>query len=241
MKGKRCATPCLEASVILFLIGGCASPTVFVAQDDGERGRARDVDGSAEDGGGSEAGCQCPVVPDEHASRSCEEGSTDCTVITCQGDHYDVDGRADNGCEARDIPGNNTSSTATEVDIPDAEPIDINSQILSDDRPHDTEPVLRPLGLPDWWKVTAVGPGNAEKTMQACLFIGDLPPDSRFEICISEAGSMTPSVCKTVTPNTPPGPNRCVSAMADAGTFYVRAVKEAGAHSAKTYALYLDH
>lgn len=239
-----------SGALALSVLGACALPSSGSGADDGNRSEggvgviveddAMGVPQPGGEGGTDEDVCRCPVVTD-HATWACEEGSDACTILVCRGERYDVDGRLDNGCEAQDTPRHDTLETAVEVDLPDARPVNVDAPILSDDRAHDTEPVKRELGLPDWWKVTAIGNGNLGKTMHACLYVGDLPVDSVYEVCISEAGSERPSVCKTVAPTTPEGLSRCAVAADDSGIFFVRVLKKAGAHSARTYALYLEH
>jgi hypothetical protein len=161
--------------------------------------------------------------------------------VTCKGDSYDVDGDPANGCEALDGPDQSSAERAVPVELPTAAHVDINDQILVDERPHAAAPATREEGLPDWWKVTATGGGNPDKKMHACLFIGTLPADSVYQVCISQKGSNDPTVCRDITPTTPAGVTRCVFANDDAGTFYVRVARKAGTPTVNKFALYLEH
>jgi hypothetical protein len=93
---------------------------------------------------------------------TCANGTT-CT-FSCQGENYDVDGNAANGCEVPDAPvGNHTKSTAAdEGQVSDCDsPFTFGGTLVSDARVHENPAVVgfdTPSGsAPDWYQVEGVG------------------------------------------------------------------------------------
>jgi len=229
---------------------------------------ASDVDlASMDDGGGSSPGeggtCQLGTANDcGKCGASCPASATDpmtamptCTDatsagtcdITCTGEHYDLDGKPANGCEAADLPIQDTPLTAVAVALADANPQNMVAPLYGDKRKHDTDQAARDLGREDWFKVTATGAGAAGVGMGACLSAGNFPSDDVLEVCITTDGSTTtdPSGCASLTVANDGGGSSCVSpgglTNVDSGTFYVRVRRTAGSANANQYALYLRH
>jgi hypothetical protein len=194
----------------------------------------------------------CPGMDTSATLRTCSAATSAGTCdIECKGDYYDVDGVASNGCEALDVT-QSSATTATAVTLANVAPAGgscnntnngctVSMAIASDMRKHDSAPPDRPLGLEDWWKVTAVGAGGSNP-MKACLSISnaDWPTDNKYEVCISPLGSMTPSTCATAIARMP---SMCVqpTGNTDAGTYYLRVRKTVGMPTGLGYALYLEH
>ena len=216
------------------------------------------------DGSGSGSGCMlgtpdhcgsctmaCPGMDGASTQRTCSGSTSTATCgIVCGGEFYDVDGNAANGCEAEDVPVQDTAGTAVAIMLPNVtggtgactganNPCTQTGQIYGDARFHEEPPLSRVLGRDDWYVVTAVGAG-AGGTMVACLGITNFPADNRYEVCIGNSGSTTPTSCMTVIGG---GSSVCVSppTPADAGTFFVRISKASGSLTLNKYALYVSH
>jgi hypothetical protein len=201
-------------------------------------------------------GMSCPGVDNAGTARTCgsaDGGGGDACGILCKGDFYDVDGDATTGCEFED-PDQNSVALAVAVMLPNIATAtggtcdNTNNgctavrSIGSDTREHDSPPTSRPLGLVDWWVITAAGTGTSNP-MTACLSISnfDWPTDNLYEVCIAPtSGSMTPTICKTAMPRVG---GVCVSPTGnpDSGTFYITVTKTAGSPTALGYGLYLEH
>jgi hypothetical protein len=186
---------------------------------------------------------KCPGLDDARSERTCSDATSAGTCgITCKGEAYDLDGQPANGCEAEDLPVQDTEATAVATALTGAN-LNVTAQIYGDGRPHDAAPTSRPLGREDWFKVTATGGTSA---MTACLSISNFPADNTYEVCISgDAQNTFPSgSCKAVTPASQTGAERCVSPPAPApssGVFLVRIRKSNGSNTPNKYALYLAH
>jgi hypothetical protein len=201
-------------------------------------------------------GKSCPGVDNDSTTRTCgtaDGGSGDACNILCKADFYDVDGDPTNGCELED-PNQNTVALAVAVTLQDLSMTSggtcdntgngctVSRAGGSDARAHDSPPTERPLGLIDWWVITAIGTGTSNP-MTACLSISnfDWPTDNTYEICMAPtSGSMTPTLCATAMPRVG---GVCVSPTGnpDAGTFYLTVAKTAGSPTALGYAIYLEH
>lgn len=166
------------------------------------------------------------------------------------GNAYDLDGDLATGCEALDQPEQSTAALAVPISLPDANDPDHQSNPLSvtafaygDDRAHEPPPAQRPMGLPDWWSVTAVGEGDLNSGMVACLGVVNFPADTRMELCISDIGttSFTASSCEVAEGT---GPSVCVeppSGTDAGGPYHVRVRLLEGTRTANGYALFLKH
>jgi hypothetical protein len=194
---------------------------------------------------------KCPGPDDATTSRTCSDAtaSAQCDIL-CHGEYYDLDGDPTNGCEALDAVIQDTPATAVPITLPDVvdptyktNPRNLVEQIYSDMRKHDAPPVLRPLGRDDYWAVTAVGVGDPNSGMAACLGITNYPADNQYQVCISDIGSTTfsPAGCGVAMGGQS---SQCVTppAMTDAGgPYYVRVHKVAGTNTPLEYALFLTH
>ena len=176
--------------------------------------------------------------------------STGTCTLTCVGEYYDMDGDSSNGCEAQDVPVQDTAATAVAVALPNVtggtgactntnNPCTIVGQIYSDDRAHAASPTMRTLGRDDWYVITATGTGTPNH-MGTCLGIPSYPADNIYEVCISANGSTMPTMCGTTTGG---GASACVTAPGnpDAGTFYISVHKMSGTRTPLNYYLYVEH
>jgi hypothetical protein len=170
--------------------------------------------------------------------------------LVCRGERYDVDGRDDTGCEAEDLPLQDSPTVAVAINLPDlvdstrGNPRNYAGHIYGDSRLHDGDLQERPNGRDDWFAVTAVGPGDPHQKMGACLSISSFPRDNQFQVCITEAGqsSFGTNQCAVVTGDA--GGSVCVRPASQpdfGGPFYVRVRKLAGTNALLDYALYLSH
>ena len=108
-------------------------------------------------------GTLCPGAGAPFAEPVCLNGDT-CGIV-CQGDHYDVDGNPDNGCEVSGGVANHTMETAATATpatqgCDDAVTGGFIGMIASDGRAH--SPAVEGLdpvtgAAPQWWKVRATG------------------------------------------------------------------------------------
>jgi len=192
----------------------------------------------------------CPVGDPSRTRATCSDATpAGACGLVCLGDAYDFDGKLASGCEAVDTR-HDTAATALAITLPDVtggtgactggnNPCTVVEQILSDVRDHENAPIARPLGVEDWFRVTAAGEGTPQP-MKACLSVGNFPVDNRVELCISDGDSMMPTACGVAIGGLP---SVCVSPTdnPNSGTFYVRVRKQFGTATANGYALYLEH
>ncbi len=257
-------------------LGGCGGPSIrpdagATGKDAGPDAGGGGSDGgtgagdAGTDGGADAGGCtlgtadhcgtcgtSCPGVDDVGTSRVCLSG-TACDIY-CKGEHYDVDTQVDSGCEAEDLPVQDTLATAAPVGLPayaaggtgaelcdgSTNPCTVGGQTYGDARVHDSAPQFRALGRDDWFKVTASSTASPNNVLKSCLWIGNFPVDNSFSLCVSEAGGQSVDTCANVTGG---GSSACVQPAggADVGIFYVRVQRLAGSITPNHYALYLEH
>ncbi len=256
----------LRGGFVFALIGAAAVAACANGGDtSGDHGAAdggstNDAGSASESGGGNDSGmCMlgsitdcgacgkaCATTDMKTALATCSDATMTATCdIECTGEHYDLDGKADNGCETDDVPIQDTATTAVAVMLPDANAKNIVAPLYGDKRAHDTDVAARALGREDWFVVTASG-AAAGGGMTACLSAGNFPSDNVLEVCITQNGSTTFDApgCKTYTVANDAG-SSCVNpngmASNDLGTFYVRVRRTAGTSNANQYALYLRH
>jgi hypothetical protein len=227
--------------------------------DGGRDARTQNGDSS----GGGDGGGNCTLGTNDHCGAcdhacrasdkstkyACSDGTTSATcLITCLAEYYDLNGDANDGCEAQDPTVQDTAASAVIVSLPDANdptfktnPLNILGYVYGDGRPHESPPTSRPFGREDWYHVTAVGNGTG-MGMGACLGISNFPPDDTFEVCISDNnGNTFPATgCKPVKGG---GASACVvpTGNPNAGVYYVRVRKTDGSNTADGYALFLRH
>ncbi len=251
-----CAAPGLQPSGSTDGDGGAGDGAAGQA----DLGGAPDLAGG--DGGGGcvlgsgdhcgACGTSCPPGADDGGTlRTCSDSTAaGACGIVCRGEAYDVDGQLANGCEAIDQPIQDSSLAAVAITLPNVandpamltNPRNLAAQIYGDARVHESAPAQRVLGRDDWYKVTAVGAGDAASGMTACLGITNFPADDQFQLCISDSGQAVfgAAGCKLVAGG---AASVCVPppALTDAGTYYVRVHKMAGSNTANQYALFLQH
>jgi hypothetical protein len=233
--------------------GGSPSPDLVRAGDGG---------GSGSDGGGP-----CTLGTGDHCgtcSNSCPPGADDngtqrtcsaptafgtCDII-CKGEYYDVNGKADDGCESQDLPLQDTSITAVVIPLPDAveppdggfttNPRNIIDKVYGDARTHDTAPMLRPNGREDWYRIDVTGTGSSSFGVGACLGITNFPTDNVFELCLRQTtATFGGSDCVTVMGMQP---SACMQLTTDGtGSYYARVRKTAGTNTTLKYALFIKH
>ncbi len=202
-------------------------------------------------------GKKCPGPDDQTTVRTCS--GTDATAscdILCRGEHYDLDGKVDNGCEAEDPIVQDSLASAVAITLPDvasdpmlkSNPLNVVAPLYGDARTHESPPTMRPLGREDWYKVTAVGTGTTDGTgMVACLSAANFPSDDELEVCITQNGMTTFDACKAlvVAAGDAGGGSQCVypggMMNVDSGVFYVRVRRTKGSSNANEYALFLRH
>jgi hypothetical protein len=170
----------------------------------------------------------------------------------CRGEFYELDGMSSNGCEAEDLPIQDTTTTAVTVNLPNGHmvtgnPSNLTSQIYGDDLEHETSPVMRTNGREDWFKLMITGQGATDRGPTACLGITSFPADNVFEVCLSAKGaaSFLPAGCKTMVKPASTSAERCVQqpdgGAGETGTYYARVRRVSGTWSANDYALFLEH
>jgi hypothetical protein len=188
-------------------------------------------------------GNSCPPGEDTEATlRECDKGVCG---IQCQGEYYDVDDSAEDGCETLDdLPLHDTQESAKDLgslgDCDNA--YSVSSVLPSDERQHVTDPKARPNGRADWFSVRlsddyCVLDGRVKVSLLA------LPTSARygasvFYIC--EDGTTLASDTRTgnggselfLAPNL-----SCTTLGDDSGTLYIKVSKESGEHSSKSYSL----
>jgi hypothetical protein len=246
-----------------------AEGTVPGADQDAARHTTHDAGGGSDaqappgstDEAGSDASQACTLGTADHCGAcdhacrptdkatayACSDATRAATcLITCRGEFYDVNGNADDGCEAEDSPAQDTAATAASIQLPDtndatnkSNPLNVVGFTYGDGRPHESAPTSRPFGREDWYHVTAVGNGTGNG-MGACLGITNFPPDDTFEVCISEKDGTTFPNCKTVKGT---APSVCVTPTnkTNAGSYYVRVRKTDGTNTVNGYALFMQH
>jgi hypothetical protein len=234
--------------------GGGGGGTPGDASADAKGGGGGGEGGSGDDSGmcmlGTITDCgscghACPAA-DMTSKPTCTDATSTATCdIECTGEHYDLDGNPTNGCEAEDLPIQDSATTAVPVMLPDANAKNIVAPMYGDKRQHDSDQAARMFGREDWYIVTASGASNASG-MVACLSAVNFPSDDVLDVCITQNGSTTfdTAGCATYTLAADAG-SACVQpngmASNDLGTFYVRVRRTAGASNANQYALYLRH
>jgi hypothetical protein len=255
---------------VLAIGGGCAAPQAPVETDlappvdlappPSDLRGATDLGPACTLGSPDHCGTCTTVCPpgmdNDGTQRTCSGPSSfDTCGIVCKGDYYDVNGLAADGCEVLDDAMLANAAIAQTVTLPDTDdptfmsnPLNVVRALPSDGRQHAVTPASRPLGLPDWYKVNAVGPGASGTGMVACLGITGLPADNRFEVCISALNMQTfePASCATAYGGPPEMGTGSVCVTPPGATdegmyYYVRVQKLAGSHTANRYALFLKH
>lgn len=193
-----------------------------------------------------------PGMDNAGTARSCSGPGPDgkCDFV-CKGEYYDINGKEADGCEAADVPVQDTAQNAVALVLPDtvdpnfkSNPLNFLGRVYSDRRGHAEAPLARENGREDWFAIDAVGKGDPNSTMEACLSIVSLPADNRFEVCISDVARTTfdPGSCATAAGMA--NMSACVKppAKSDAGNpYYVRVRKTMGTPSINGYALFLKH
>jgi hypothetical protein len=104
------------------------------------------------------AGVTCGAVP--HGMSACQNGV--CVVTSCEGDHYDVDGDAANGCEATDETRGSAGGAELFCLLDLSSSANVSGTIVSDDRVHDPQPEgFDPAtgSAPDSWGVSTACSG----------------------------------------------------------------------------------
>ena len=198
----------------------------------------------------------CPPGMDTAGTeRTCSAATAFGTCdIVCKGEYYDVDGQVSNGCEAQDLPIQDSAITAVGLTLPDGalgtagtdntNPINLVGQVYGDSRTHDAAPATRPNGREDWYKLTVSGAGDTGQALTSCLGITNFPTDNTFEVCLSLNGSASflTTGCKQVMGG---ASSVCVGPSAnadDTGTYYVRVRRLSGTSwTTNGYALYIAH
>lgn len=185
--------------------------------------------------------CPGPADPDAGTRRVCSDSTTTATCdIICEGEHYDLNGVVDDGCEGEDpIVHDNADAavpeTATTAGFTVGDPY---WYVYGDARQHADAPTSRPLGREDWYVVS-----NPHGTPKACLSITNFPSDNQFEVCITNNGNknIEAAQCKTILPTTGAA-NDCVQpgSAPTNGTYWVRVRKLDGSNTANGYALFIQ-
>lgn len=219
-------------------------------------GDAAASDASQLDGAGD--GAACTLGTGDHCgacATSCGVtdaqslfGCTDATsagtcTLTCRAESYDVDGKLDNGCEANDPVVQDTAATAVAKALDDTlKLVNLAGIVYGDARPHEVNPIARPLGREDWYRVAVTGIGN-NFGFQACLGISSFPADDVFEVCTTDANGSTYPPANCGQPKGGGGTSVCVKPAggANAGVYFVRVRKLSGSSSPNQYALFMQH
>jgi hypothetical protein len=199
----------------------------------------------------------CPPGMDTAGTQRTCSGATafaTCSYL-CKGEFYELDGMSSNGCEAEDLPIQDTTTTAVVVNLPNAynadlgvtgNPSNVTSQIYGDDLQHEMAPTMRTNGREDWFKLMVTGGGSSNRGVTACLGITSFPADDVFEVCLSAKGAVSflPAGCKSAVTAASSSTDRCVQqAMAadETGVYYARVRRVSGTWTANEYALFLEH
>jgi hypothetical protein len=257
----------------LLALAGCASPIPGVNADLSMPDLASQSGGfDLAAGDASSTGCMrlgdpdhcgscttvCPPGMDSAGTmRTCSSPAAFavCDII-CKGEWYDINGSISDGCEAQDLPLQDSTTTAVVINLPDTalnsspqsnntNPSNVVSQVYGDMRNHDVPPILRPNGREDWYRLNVTGGGATDRGVGACLGITNFPSNNTFEVCVSARGatSFLPTTgCMQVTGG---ASSVCVhQAMAadETGIYYARVRRLSGAtYTQNGYALYLEH
>jgi hypothetical protein len=197
-----------------------------------------------------------PGADDDGTHRTCSLPTAfgACGII-CKGEYYDVDGKADNGCEELDTPVQDTSVTAVVITLPatleppdggfTTNPRNVQAKICGDARDHDAAPTQRPDGREDWYKLQVMGGGDPNSGVTACLGVSSFPADGQYEVCLAQNPPFIPGDCVNVAGGVQPaGGSNCKTlpkATDETGTYYARVRKLMGTNSSNRYALFLKH
>ena len=178
----------------------------------------KDVDGStggdctdttSVDNCGS-CGNACPGVGATAANVACssEAGAPEC-VLSCQGENYDVDDDASDGCEVADDPtGNHEVTSATDLGSvschDDSSAQNLSGVIPSDARAHEdpSVPGFLPLtgAAPDYWTIVGSG-GSCYNDLNLTLTLTGAKTPSCYTLTATTTGhgpySCTPSTTNT--------------------------------------------
>jgi hypothetical protein len=124
----------------------------------------------------------CPPGMDTSGTlRTCSGATAFATCgYKCRGEFYELDGMSSNGCEAEDLPIQDTTVTAVPVNLPDGHmvtgnPSNLTAQVYGDSLEHEMAPVMRANGREDWFKLTLTGRGATDRGPTACLGITSFP------------------------------------------------------------------
>jgi hypothetical protein len=123
----------------------------------------------------------CPGLDASFANATCsEEAGTPQCAFSCQGEHYDVDQDASDGCEKVDVPiQNHAVSTATDLGSVDCHD-DTSAQNLSgimpsDNRVHENPGVIgfnsATGAAPDYWTIIGTGSGVCDNDLNLTLTV----------------------------------------------------------------------
>jgi hypothetical protein len=192
---KRCTASCSDEQVMFK--GACCTPATTCP--DGACGSISDGCGGTLNcscGGGNTCcgnncidtasdpsncgGCGsdhvCPGLGTPYTNVTCSGGEC---FMSCQGEHYDVNGDPSDGCEAADSPvGNHTQATATVYDpvfCSNGTNTTITGRMVSDKQTH-ASPAIAGFDLatgsaPDWHYVPAPGGFSCVNDLKATLTI----------------------------------------------------------------------
>jgi hypothetical protein len=242
----------MRLRLLALLAAGCAAPSLTDGVD-----LLRATDLVPAHGSDAGPGCMlgtadhcgtcdtvCPPGQDDSATlRACVQagGSSSCDIV-CRGEHYDVNGKIDDGCELEDLPIQDSAITAVAVALDGAHATqNVVAAMYGDARVHETPPTLRPNGRDDWYRLSTVGAGSGSGAV-ACLGITNFPADNLFEVCIAEPGQATfpAGNCKSVQGS---ATSVCVTPSANmtAGPFYVRVHKSGGSQTPNQYAIFFKY
>jgi hypothetical protein len=257
-------------------VAGCASPDGATAGGDlsvalSDLATRPSDSGPPGDAGGCSLGtadhcgtCNtvCPPGADDSATlRTCSGVTAFATCdIICRGESYDLDGKLANGCEAQDLPIQDSETTAVPITLPathgpatgdlggNGNPSNRLGQIYGDARMHESAPMLRPNGREDWWKLNVQGNGDSSKGVTACLGISNFPNDNVYEVCLSSQNAVVfaNADCKQVMGmvGDMAGTSQCVShpmSSSEAGTYYVKIRRVMGSNTRNQYALFIEN
>ena len=140
---------------------------------------------------------QCPGLQTLASNVSCLNAST-CT-FSCQGEHYDVDGNEQTGCEALDDPtGRHTQFSAQELgnypcndgaSNPDVGSASIPARMVSDARAHEQPNVvgldMQTGGAPDWYRIVATGGATCFNDLELTLQVYGSASPTCYQITVT--------------------------------------------------------
>ena len=187
-------------------------------------------------------GTTCPGYQATRDNVTCAMG-TDCT-FSCQGEAYDVDGAADDGCEVSDATeANHTQASAVDVGpITSCETggadVSLSGELPSDDRVHE-HPVVDGFdattgAAPDWFSFVPIDACSADlaltltvtgSTSPACYALGVVTDLQSFGCQATSGGAC--SVVETGTAYTPGNPilvsvrKTCGTSVAESASYTV--------------------